>query len=256
LLAGLGGKPEGLTESKLALIGRYQTILQPADIVPLLAVLGEIEPQLRQSGSPRLMVELLLLRWALLDRTVELGQVLKALGVGPKTPPAPPSPPPRSASPAPAPPPDPAPRASAPTTAPTAAPLSVAAPEKGPLTLDRLRDLWPQMIERARTASPMLATLLTGTHVAGLEGAVVSIRFDAGNAAHAEGVEHKRDAVARLVGEYVTQPVRVRVAAGPSSTKAARLTPSEAQAERLKALRAKDPALNAAVDALDLELLE
>ena len=41
---------------------------------------------------------------------------------------------------------------------------------------------------------------------------------------------------------------------GPSRT--ARMTPGEAQAERLKALRAKDAALNAAVDALDLELLE
>jgi hypothetical protein len=34
------------------------------------------------------------------------------------------------------------------------------------------------------------------------------------------------------------------------------MTPGEAQSERLKALRAKDPVLNAAVDALDLELLE
>jgi len=36
----------------------------------------------------------------------------------------------------------------------------------------------------------------------------------------------------------------------------ARLTEDAARAERLKTLRAKDPGLNAAVDALDLELLE
>jgi len=35
-----------------------------------------------------------------------------------------------------------------------------------------------------------------------------------------------------------------------------RLTEEGANAERLKSLRGKDPTLNAAVDALDLELLE
>jgi hypothetical protein len=35
-----------------------------------------------------------------------------------------------------------------------------------------------------------------------------------------------------------------------------RLTEERANAERLKVLRGKDPTLNAAVDALDLELLE
>jgi hypothetical protein len=62
--------------------------------------------------------------------------------------------------------------------------------------------------------------------------------------------------VARLVGEYVSETVRVRVAVPIAAPRGTRLTQGEAHAERLKALRAKDPALNAAVDALDLELLE
>jgi hypothetical protein len=133
---------------------------------------------------------------------------------------------------------------------------SDALPEKGPLTLDRLRTIWPQLIERARTTSPMLASLLAGTEVESVEGSVVSIRLASGKEGQAEGIEHKRDAVARLVGEYVSESVRVRVAASSTAGKSVRLTPDEARAERLKALRAKDPALNAAVDALDLELLE
>jgi hypothetical protein len=48
----------------------------------------------------------------------------------------------------------------------------------------------------------------------------------------------------------------VRVGADAAPARAARMTPGEAQSERLKALRAKDPGLSAAVDALDLELLE
>jgi DNA polymerase-3 subunit gamma/tau len=253
LLAGLGGKPEGLTESMQALVARYGAALHPGEVVRLLAILAEIEPQMRQSGSPRLMVELLLLRWALMDRTVELGQVLQALGVGggsgsrpsprPATPPIANGPLVSSAA-ALSPPPPPQPPAPPPTAL------------KGPLTLDRLRALWSEIIDRARATSPMLGSLLAGTDVESVDGTTIAVRLGAGNAGQAEGVEHKREAIARLIGEYVAETVRVRVASPTAAPRATRLTPGEAHAERLKALRAKDPALNAAVDALDLELLE
>src|SRR5205814_3117675 len=83
LLVGVGGQPEGLTEGTLALVRAVAPKLPPADVVRLLALLAEIEPQVRRSGNPRLVVELLLLRWAMMDRTVELAEVLEALkGVG------------------------------------------------------------------------------------------------------------------------------------------------------------------------------
>src|SRR5881296_909295 len=81
LLANLGGKPEGFTDALLALIERYRSSLPAPDLVRLLAVLSELEPQLRSSGNARLAVELLLLRWAMMSRTVEIGQVLEALGM-------------------------------------------------------------------------------------------------------------------------------------------------------------------------------
>jgi DNA polymerase-3 subunit gamma/tau len=261
LLSGLGGQPEGLSEGMQALVTRYRSVLQPGEVVRLLAVLAELEPQLRQSGSPRLMVELLLLRWALMDRTVELGQVLEALGVGAGSA--------RPGGQAVArsesrtsngpvlaqPPAGPLDRPTEPAARPPGRPAE-AAVEKGALTTERLRSLWSGIIDRARATSPMLGSLLAGTEVEGVEGTVVTIRVSGGNAGQGEGVEHKRDAVARLLGEYVSETVRVRVAAPATATKSARLTPDEARAERLRALRAKDPALNAAVDALDLELLE
>src|SRR5216110_122210 len=80
LLANLGGTPEGLTDAMQELIARYRSLLPAPDVVRLLAVLPELEPQLRASGNARLVVELLLLRWAMMARTVELGQVLDALG--------------------------------------------------------------------------------------------------------------------------------------------------------------------------------
>src|SRR2546426_704564 len=80
LLANLGGKPEGFTDVLLALIERFRAPLPAPDLVRLLAVLGEMEPQLRSSGNARLAVELLLLRWAMMARTVELQTVIEALG--------------------------------------------------------------------------------------------------------------------------------------------------------------------------------
>ncbi|HVH09501.1 MAG TPA: DNA polymerase III subunit gamma/tau, partial [Gemmatimonadales bacterium] len=80
LLANLGGKPEGLTEALGALVERFRPMLPAPDVVRLLAILTELEPQLRTSGNARLAVELLLLRWAMMSRTVELQAVIAALG--------------------------------------------------------------------------------------------------------------------------------------------------------------------------------
>src|SRR5438128_5677849 len=82
LLAGLGGEPEGLTEGFQGLVRQYASRLPPPDVVSLLAVLSELETQLRTSGNARLTVELLLLRWAMMGRTVELQAVSEALGAG------------------------------------------------------------------------------------------------------------------------------------------------------------------------------
>src|SRR2546425_9128437 len=249
LLAGLGGEPEGLTEGLQALVRQHASRLPPPDVVRLLTVLSELEPQLRTSGNARLAVELLLLRWAMMGRTVELQTVVAALGTGggqavgwsggpgdagvPQL------------------------RDSGPPDRQTAA---VHPPETGPLTVDRLRALWPRIIEDARAKSPMLGALLQATEVAGADGSTVAIRLRDINPVHAEGLQRQRDALALLVGRYVTEPVRITLEGATSgersSPRPARMTEAGARADRLQALRAKDPSLNTAIDALDLELLE
>ena len=82
LLVGLGGELQGVTDELQALVRQHAARLPPSDVVRLLTVLGEAERQIRSSGNTRLAVELLLLRWALMDRTVELEQVITALGKG------------------------------------------------------------------------------------------------------------------------------------------------------------------------------
>jgi DNA polymerase III subunit gamma/tau len=266
LLAGLGGTPEGLTEAMQGLVRHYVPRLPPPDVVRLLTILSELEPQLRSSGNARLAVELLLLRWATMGRTVELEQVIRALGLGrgpdspePDEPPvlrdaAPPRTPARPGA-APA-------AAAAPATPATPAPerRPAGAPERGPLTLERIRTLWPRIIEDARAKSPLLGALLQQTEVASVEGGTVAIQLLDTNPVHAEGIDRQRDAVAQLLGRHVSGPVRVRLGRAtstePARPRPPRMTEDAARAERLTLLRAKHPSLNAAVDALDLELLE
>src|SRR5437870_7709410 len=265
LLANLGGKPEGFTDALLALIERYRSpgpsgtpagLPAPAR-ARLLAGLSELERQLRSSGNARLAVELLLLRWAMMARTVELQAVIEALGKretgsgmrdagsGPAT--------------------TPVLRDAGSGTASThlasrIPPPDLPPPATGALTLDRLRALRPRIVDDARTKSPMLGALLQVTEVAGVDAGAVTIRLLDTNAVHAEGLERQRDALAQLVGRYLTKPVRIKLegaGSGERSTpRPGRLTEEGARAERLKTLRAQDPSLNAAVDALDLELLE
>jgi len=248
LLVGLGGEPEGLTESLQALVRKYRSLLPAPDVVRLLAVLSEMELQIKSSGNTRLAVELLLLRWAMMARTVELEEVIRALGREPGKGDRPgkgdPVPVLRDAAPLP----------------PSQAVSPAVPPEKGPVTVDRLRALWSRVIEDARVKSPMLGALLQQAEVAAVDGTTVTIRLLDTNPVHAEGIERQREAVAHLLGPYVLEPVRVKLEGAGNrergAVRPARLTEGAARAERLKTLRAKDPGLNAAVDALDLELLE
>ena len=242
LLANLGGKPEGVTEPMQDLLERYRPQLPAPDLVRLLAVLTELEPQLRTGGNARLAVELLLLRWTMMARTVELADVLRALGKGtgdvgrgtgnPASVLRDVTPVPRPPSPVPA--------------------------QKGPLTVDRLKALWPRIVEDARREKPMLGALLPAVEPSAIDGTTVVAR--ALDPVHAEGLERQRDSLALLIGRYVTEPVRIAVqgaGSGERSTpRPGRLTEEGVRAERLQTLRAKDPGLSAAVDALDLELLE
>ncbi len=231
LLVGVGGQPEGMTEGLLAVIRTYAPQLPPADVVRLLTILSESEERLSRSANTRLLVEVLLLRWAMMDRTVELSDVINAL----KSTPAAASPPSQS-------------------------PPSSPPGQKLEPTLANVRSVWAHVVADARTRSPMLGSLLAEAEVIAVDGRVVTLR--PGNVGHAEGLERQRDVIAQSLGRYVAEAPRVKIAARDTGgtpsppERPERMTEERANAERLKTLRAKDPTLSAAVDALDLELLE
>ena len=251
LLVGVGGQPEGLTEGLTAVVREYAPQLPPADVIRLLTILSDSEERLSRSANQRLLVEVLLLRWAMLDRTVELSEVIEALGTGDvgrgsgNTTPAPALTPSPSARPVPGP----------------SAPVPG---KKLEPTLENVRSIWSQVVQDTRAKTPLLGSLLAEAQVVTVDGRIVTVR--PGNAVHAEGLERQRDTIAQALGLYVSEAPRVQIAAGGvgggggagggGGGGSGRMTPQGANAERLKSLRAKDPTLSAAVDALDLELLE
>ncbi len=76
LILQVGAEPEGMTEALRAQLESYRTLLEPGDVLRMLRLLAENEQGIRRSVNPRLVVETLLLRWAMLDRVVDLEEVL------------------------------------------------------------------------------------------------------------------------------------------------------------------------------------
>src|SRR5216683_2565479 len=143
LLVGVGGQPEGLTEGLLAVVREYAPQLPPADIVRLLTILSDSEERLSRSANQRLLVEVLLLRWAMLDRTVEIGEVLEALrGLTVGRPDGP-------RNPSPTPPPAPA-ESDRPAVRPPDRPTG----KKLEPTLENVRSVWPRVVADARGKTP------------------------------------------------------------------------------------------------------
>ncbi|HET7040453.1 MAG TPA: DNA polymerase III subunit gamma/tau, partial [Gemmatimonadales bacterium] len=80
LMVQLGARPEGLTDGFRQMLEHFKDRLQPGDLLRMLKLAGEAEGAVRRSGNQRLVVETLLLRWAMMDRVVDLEKALAGGG--------------------------------------------------------------------------------------------------------------------------------------------------------------------------------
>ena len=254
----LGAEPPQLTESLVQSLERFQPEFEPSDLVRMLRLLAEAEAQVRRSGSPRLAIETLLLRWTLMDRTVDLAAVLAAPGEAerplarargvPLEPAAPRRA--REVEPAQAPP----------------APVSAVVPEARPavraaFSLEGLQSAWPDLVATARGQSRFLGEAMAAAAPVEVDPHRLTLAVADGNPIHLEGLARQREALEQLLGKAVGTGVQLVVAppvppGAGDAPRARRLSESEARAERLKVLKARDPALEAAAESLDLEVLE
>ncbi len=254
LMLQVGAEPEGLTEASRHVLEQYRDRLEPGDLLRMLKLLADQEQGVRRSLNPRIQVETLLLRWAMLDRVVDLAQVL-AGGAGSGPPPSAPAESRAKGS-------NPA-RGREGEPAVKAAPAEPrpAAPDRPvPFTLEGLRAAWPIVVDQARERSRFLAGALQGMRPAEVAGDLLTLEMSGDAPMGLEALERQRAALEELLGGLAARTVRIAVRevakAEAGGQRPARTTEASVKADRLEAGRASDPALDAAANALDLEVLE
>jgi DNA polymerase-3 subunit gamma/tau len=262
LMVQVGAAPEGLTEAAQQVIARYRDALVPGDVLRMLKLLAESEASLRRSANARLVAETLLLRWVMLDRLVDLQAVLEggaapapAQATTPTRPPAPrptvPAPPSLGAT-LPA---QPAAPSSMPASSPPAAVRGLA------FTREALQGAWADIVAEARAEGPFLGQALAACELGDVAAPVIALRMADADPGLALTLERQRERLAGLLGRIVGTVVDLRLEGGDAAAPAAkarpqRLSDQALRADRLKGLRARDPALDAAADALDLEIVD
>jgi DNA polymerase-3 subunit gamma/tau len=75
----LGGAADGMSERARVALAERRDRLAAGDLLRMLHALGELEPRFRKSAQQQLLLETLLVRFALLDRTVDIEDVLRGL---------------------------------------------------------------------------------------------------------------------------------------------------------------------------------
>ncbi|WP_419939929.1 DNA polymerase III subunit gamma/tau [Candidatus Palauibacter sp.] len=250
--------------------------LVPADLLRMLAALSEFEASgmLHRSSQPRIQLEVLLLRLVRMESTVELEEVLAALGAppaepGPRTrPPHPPrrqrekrSPPPTPAPasrPPPPEPPPPTPAAGEPATAAEPATAPAPAPENrsGTASASRVRDAWAAAVAEMPGLGGVSGLALRATEVDGLVEGEVRLRVQAGWREELEKLfkDDQRSGPLRAnLAERLGLPtVRFAIV----DRKGGRMTAGEAARTRVERLMDGNPHLREAVKELDLTLKE
>jgi DNA polymerase-3 subunit gamma/tau len=288
LSVNLGGDALDVSDHARAALASRHGRLSPADLLRMLNVLGDGELRFKRSGQQQLLVETMLVRFALLDRTVALEDVLSAMGdSGPGGPGGPGGAKPRGTTVS-----EPAPvkrDKPAPSTGRTladvsptysAAPVAARAPSPQPAAvpasptpapsstqpkmradLNAVTGRWDDLVTRVRgTGKALLAAALEASSpVAITAKGDLTIELDEPNDFHAKAIEQAKDDVLAILGEWFegTHGLRLYRDEAASKGQAARpkrLTDAMVKSERVAALRKKDHTLDAAIDILDLEL--
>lgn len=280
----LGGTPTEVSDRAREALTVGASRFVAADLVRMLTALTDLEPHFRRSGQQQLLVETLLVRLALLDRTVDLEAMLRSLGAGsgdvghaqsrvePRPEPRGIAPPPRSSAT-----PSMLPESRAPTARRTAEPtMEIArqiqsssaqpAPATSPrqtlasIDVNAVTEKWDMLTGRLRQGGKtLIATALEhSTPTAVTARGDVTITLDEPNDFYAKAIHNGAAEVLTILREWFTPVERVLVegtgkaVSGPPK----RMTDEMVKAEKLAALKKKDPVLAAAIDELDLEVID
>jgi DNA polymerase-3 subunit gamma/tau len=255
----LGGTLPDLSERVRDALAARTGDFSAGDLLRMLHLVSELEPHMRRSGQQQLLFETLMVRCALLDRTLDLEQVLRGVSEGGGAPRAAAAPVSRRAAPPSS---TAAPRASAPPPAPIPVVADRAEATTGPripLDLNRLVEHWESITDAVHGehgALMLSSTLAHATPSAVTASGTVTLTVT--SEAHAELISGGAATVlAAIRGRFDgVQAVAVRVEAPEADRAPRRLNEGAVKADRMAMLRKQSPLLDAAVEALDLELLD
>jgi DNA polymerase-3 subunit gamma/tau len=76
----LNGKADGVSATAAAALRERKELFTAGDLLRMVSAVNALEPTFRKSGQQQLLIEMLLVRMALLDKTVALEDLLKGLG--------------------------------------------------------------------------------------------------------------------------------------------------------------------------------
>ncbi len=263
LMLKVGATPHELTEAMREALAKYLPRIEAGDVLRMLKLLAEGETGIRRSVNPRLIVETLLLRWAMMDRIVDLEEVLAGGGARLREQSSvaarPPEPQASVGTPGQEPPPSLSDERS-----------SSESPPPGDLSEAWLSGHWSDLVAAARVKSPFLGEALASARPLAVAGSSVTLEMGDVNPIFQETLERQHRQVEALLATHVGMAVTIRFASAPSATsteakagsgegknqRPRRLSDAQIKAERLKATRAADAALDAAADALDLEVID
>jgi DNA polymerase III subunit gamma/tau len=296
----LGGTASEMSERGREALEARRNVLAAADLLRMLQLITELEPRFKKSGQQQLLVETLLVRFALLDRAVEIEGLLRSIGGSggggssstqsrTSAPPAPrrdtladaaaaPAPSaPSSARPAPSSAPRPSARADGATVraelpevdrgtirGTSFEHVAIGGPDGKmvgvlPLEMSKLTSHWDSVVRRVRTTKPMLATALSHATPAAVNASgVVTIELDEPNDIYAHAIHTGRVEILAALREWFAGVERVELRRDDKTPAAPpkRLTDEMVRAERVAALRKRDPLLDAAIEALDLDVAD
>ncbi|MGI8508094.1 MAG: DNA polymerase III subunit gamma/tau [Gemmatimonadaceae bacterium] len=217
----LGGTATDVSAHAVERLRANSSRLAAGDVLRMLSALSDLEPRFRKSGQQQLLVELLLVRFALMDRTLSLEDVLRGLGTDPV----------HSSG-----------AVASPRTPSTPSLGSPTAATESPSPATDWRTALGNANANVQTQpQPKDATSTATSTTAGASSSSAPVR--------AAPASRARSSTAPL--SAMRSAMEATAQAAPT-----RLTDEEMRTARANTLRSKDPVLGAAIDALDLELLD
>jgi DNA polymerase-3 subunit gamma/tau len=268
----LGGQATDVSDRAREALVAGASRFQASDLVRMLTALTELEPRFRRSGQQQLLLETALVRLALIDKTVDVESLLRALGSAGDSPDAsrPPS------RPAAIPPSRPSAAASVQESRPATrreptmearpvqssaqpAPSAEVIGDRVPLDVNALAGRWDALVTGLRqSGKTLIATALehAAPSVVTARGDI-TIALDEPNDFYAKAIQSGSADILGILREWFSPVERVQLegASRPAAPQK-RLTDADVKAQKLEALKKRDPILRAAIDALDLEVID